>query len=61
MFLSRSFQRLAFSVKKEAFFWNDVNPRVVEAQYAVRGLVPTFANNIKTELLAGSTRSSQSI
>ena len=27
-------------------FWKDVNPKVVEAQYAVRGIVPITAGQI---------------
>ena len=41
MIISRIFSR--FSTKKTGFFWNQINPNVVEAQYAVRGQVPTLA------------------
>jgi hypothetical protein len=33
-----------FSTKKSGFFWTDINPCVREAEYAVRGIVPTLAN-----------------
>lgn len=35
-----------FATKKD-YFWNDINPNVLEAQYAVRGLVPNTANQIQ--------------
>ena len=35
-------------------FWKDINPKVVEAQYAVRGLVPNTAQQIQQELKEGS-------
>ena len=44
-----------FSSKKAPFFWNEINPCVKEAEYAVRGVVPTLANTIQTELKKGST------
>jgi hypothetical protein len=44
-----------FSTKKTGFFWQDINARVKDAQYAVRGLVPTIANSMKADLLNGST------
>ena len=40
-------------------FWTEVNPRVVEVQYAVRGLVPNTAQEIQQELKEGS-KSNQS-
>lgn len=42
-----------FSAKKEPFFWTDVNPTLVEAEYAVRGVVPTLANTIKEQINSG--------
>jgi alanine transaminase len=36
--------------KKANFFFKDVNERVLKAEYAVRGLVPTMANEIKIDL-----------
>ena len=43
-----------FSAKKANFFWTEVNPKVKEAEYAVRGYVPTMANNIKNDILGGN-------
>lgn len=43
-----------FSTKKGNFFWTEVNPNVKEAEYAVRGYVPTMANNIKNDILGGN-------
>jgi hypothetical protein len=37
----------SFSSKKTGFFWNEINPNVLEAQYAVRGVVPTLAVTMK--------------
>jgi hypothetical protein len=39
--ISRVFSN--FSTKKADFFWTKINPNVLEAQYAVRGQVPTLA------------------
>lgn len=36
-----------FSTKKSGFFWTDINPCVREAEYAVRGIVPTLANSMQ--------------
>ena len=44
-----------FSTKKSNFFWTEVNPCVKEAEYAVRGVVPTLANTMQTELKKGTT------
>jgi hypothetical protein len=44
-----------FSTKKSNFFWSEVNPCVKEAEYAVRGVVPTLANTMQTEIKKGST------
>lgn len=42
-----------FSSKKSGYFWTEVSPKVLEAEYAVRGVVPTLANNIKEKIKAG--------
>lgn len=42
-----------FSSKKSGFFWTEVSPNVLEAEYAVRGVVPTLANTIKEKISAG--------
>lgn len=42
MLLTRFFRN--FSTKTQGFYWNDINPCVKVAQYAVRGVVPTQAN-----------------
>lgn len=42
-----------FSSKKSGFFWTEVSPKVLEAEYAVRGVVPTLANTIKEKINAG--------
>jgi hypothetical protein len=47
-----------FSIKKSNFFWTEVNPCVKEAEYAVRGVVPTLANTMQTELKKGTTSNS---
>lgn len=40
-----------FSKQKSAnFFWTEVNSRVQEAKYAVRGLVPTTAYQMKEDM-----------
>lgn len=44
-----------FSTKKTNYFWTEVNPCVKEAEYAVRGVVPTLANTMQTELKKGTT------
>lgn len=49
--ISRMFS--SFSTKKTGFFWNDINPNVLEAQYAVRGVVPTLATQMQNELQEG--------
>lgn len=36
--------------KSEDFFWTEVSPGVKNAEYAVRGLVPSTANIIKSEI-----------
>jgi hypothetical protein len=43
--LSKIFSR--FSTKKSGFFWNDINNNVLQAEYAVRGVVPTLATTMK--------------
>lgn len=43
-----------FSSKKSGFFWTDINPNVLEAQYAVRGVVPTLATQMQNELKDGT-------
>jgi hypothetical protein len=43
-----------FCSKKSGFFWTDVNPNVLEAQYAVRGIVPTLATQMQNELKEGT-------
>ncbi len=50
--ISKVFSR--FSTKKSGFFWNEINPNVLEAQYAVRGVVPTLAVQMQNELESGS-------
>lgn len=45
----------SFCAKKNNFFWTDVNPNVKEAEYAVRGVVPTLANNMKIDITKGNT------
>ena len=42
-----------FSVKKGNFFWTEVNPCVKEAEYAVRGVVPTLANTMQSNIKKG--------
>lgn len=42
-----------FTTKKSNFFWTKINPCVEEAQYAVRGVVPTLANAMQTEIKKG--------
>lgn len=42
-----------FSTKKSNFFWTEINPCVKEAEYAVRGVVPTLANNMQTNIKKG--------
>lgn len=43
--ISKAFSN--FSTKKTGFFWTEINPNVVEAQYAVRGVVPTLATEMQ--------------
>ena len=43
-----------FATKKNNFFWTDINPNVKEAEYAVRGVVPTLANTMKLDIKAGN-------
>jgi hypothetical protein len=49
-------QRLVsrFSTKKAGFFWTEINPCVKESEYAVRGVVPTLANVMQTEIKKGT-------
>jgi hypothetical protein len=47
--LSRLTHRFA-TVKSSNFFWTDVNKNVYDAQYAVRGLVPTTAQEMQQEI-----------
>lgn len=44
-----------FSSKEKNFFWTQINPCVKESEYAVRGVVPTLANTMQTELKAGKS------
>jgi hypothetical protein len=45
----------SFCAKKGNYFWTEINPNVKEAEYAVRGIVPTLANNMKLEIQRGKT------
>lgn len=45
----------SFTSKKTNFFWNDINPKVKEAEYAVRGVVPTLATTMKNDIKSGNT------
>ena len=45
----------SFCAKKGNYFWTEVNPNVKEAEYAVRGVVPTLANTMKLEIKKGKT------
>lgn len=47
----------SFSSKEKNFFWTQINPCVKESEYAVRGVVPTLANTMQTELKAGKSTS----
>jgi len=38
---------MKFATKKNNFFWTEINPCVREAEYAVRGIVPTLANQMQ--------------
>jgi hypothetical protein len=42
-----------FSTKKANYFWTEINPCVKEAEYAVRGVVPTLANEMQTNIKKG--------
>jgi hypothetical protein len=42
-----------FSTKRSNFFWTEINPCVKEAEYAVRGVVPTLANVMNTNIKNG--------
>lgn len=44
-----------FSTKKTGFFWTEVSPKVLEAEYAVRGLVPTLATQMKDKIKKGES------
>lgn len=46
----------SFSTKKANFFWTEINPCVKEAEYAVRGVVPTLANAMQTNIKKGVER-----
>jgi hypothetical protein len=46
--------RNRFSSKKSNFFWTEINPCIKKAEYAVRGVVPTLANTMQTEIQNGS-------
>lgn len=50
--ISKAFSN--FSTKKTGFFWTEINPNVLEAQYAVRGVVPTLATEMQNELQKGT-------
>ena len=50
--ISKAFSN--FSTKKKGFFWTEINPNVIEAQYAVRGVVPTLATEMQNELQKGT-------
>lgn len=39
--------------KQKGFFWTEINPCVKESEYAVRGVVPTLANIMQTEIKKG--------
>ena len=43
-----------FCTKKNNFFWTEINPKVKVAEYAVRGVVPTLATNMKLDLKNGN-------
>ena len=45
MLFTRFFRNFS---KQQGFYWNDINPCVKEAKYAVRGVVPTQANVMQT-------------
>ncbi len=49
--LQRFLTRLSFA--KTNYFWTEINPCVQEAQYAVRGQVPTLANQMQTNISKG--------
>jgi hypothetical protein len=42
-----------FSTKKGNYFWTEINPCVKESEYAVRGVVPTLANEMQTNIKKG--------
>jgi hypothetical protein len=44
-----------FCAKKGNYFWTEVNANVKEAEYAVRGVVPTLANTMKLDIQNGKT------
>jgi hypothetical protein len=45
--------RIGFGSKKSNFFWTEVNPCIKKADYAVRGVVPTLASTMQTEIQKG--------
>lgn len=47
------------SVKKADFFWRDINDGVRNAEYAVRGLVPSTATLMQGEIDKGTKSTSQ--
>jgi hypothetical protein len=49
-----------FSTKKSGFFWTEVNSNVETAQYAVRGLVPTTATEMKNDIISGKASNNPS-
>ena len=51
--LSKLIRRFS-STKNSDFFWSDVSEGVRTAEYAVRGLVPTTATQMKKEIEDGS-------
>lgn len=50
-----------FSIKKTNFFWTEVNPHVKEAEYAVRGVVPTMATAMQTNIKKGTESNPESM
>ena len=46
-----------FCSKKNNYFWTEINPKVQVAEYAVRGVVPIMANNMKMDLKNGNKSS----
>ena len=53
--ISKYIARFA-SLKSKDFFWTDISEGVKTAEYAVRGVVPTLATQMKQEIENGSKR-----